>query len=66
MIVESGKIISVSVIEHSEGSSAEFTSELFNRVITARSFDVDAISGATLTSKAYLKGFEDALIKAQN
>jgi uncharacterized protein with FMN-binding domain len=38
---------------------------LFGRVLEERSLEVDAVSGATLTSRAYLKGLEDALKKAQ-
>jgi uncharacterized protein with FMN-binding domain len=34
-------------------------------VIDAQSLQVDTISGATLTSKAYLKAVENALLKAQ-
>lgn len=65
VIINSGKVTSVKVLEHSEGVSEELTNELFERVIKAQLFGVDTISGATLTSKAYLKGFEDALLKAQ-
>jgi uncharacterized protein with FMN-binding domain len=38
---------------------------LYDRVVQAQSLQVDAISGATLTSKAYLKAVEDALNKVQ-
>jgi len=31
------------------------------RVIEAQSTDIDAVSGATVTSKAYLKAIENAL-----
>ena len=43
----------------------ELTGELFARVIKAQSLQVDTISGATITSKAYLKSVENALLKAQ-
>jgi uncharacterized protein with FMN-binding domain len=39
---------------------------LYDRVIEAQSLQVDTISGATLTSKAYLQCVENALIQAQN
>ncbi len=39
--------------------------ELYGRVIKAQSLQVDTISSATLTSKAYLKAVENALIQAQ-
>jgi len=38
--------------------------ELFSRVIQAQDTKVDAVSGATLTSKAYLKAIEDAIFSA--
>jgi uncharacterized protein with FMN-binding domain len=38
---------------------------LYDRVIQAQSLQVDTISGATLTSKAYLQAVENALIPAQ-
>jgi uncharacterized protein with FMN-binding domain len=38
---------------------------LYDRVVEAQSLQVDTISGATLTSKAYLQAVENALIQAQ-
>lgn len=35
--------------------------EIFQRVIAAQDTKVDAVSGATVTSKAYLKAIENAL-----
>lgn len=35
--------------------------EVFRRVIEKQSTEVDAVSGATVTSKAYLKAIENAL-----
>jgi uncharacterized protein with FMN-binding domain len=39
---------------------------LYERVIQAQSLQVDTISSATLTSKAYLKAVENALLQAQH
>ena len=39
--------------------------DLYDRVIQARSLQVDVISGATLTSKTHLKAVEDAVGQAQ-
>jgi uncharacterized protein with FMN-binding domain len=39
---------------------------LYDRVVEAQSLQVDTISGATLTSKAYLQCIENALIPAQH
>jgi len=38
---------------------------LYSRVIAQQSLQVDTISGATLTSKAYLQAVENALVQAQ-
>lgn len=38
---------------------------LYDRVIDQQSLRVDTISGATLTSKAYLQAVENALVQAQ-
>jgi uncharacterized protein with FMN-binding domain len=38
---------------------------LYSRVISQQSLHIDTISGATLTSKAYLQAVENALVQAQ-
>ena len=38
---------------------------LYDRVVQAQSLQVDTISSATLTSKAYLQAVENALLQAQ-
>ncbi len=38
---------------------------LYDRVVQAQSLQVDVVSGATLTSKAYLQAVENALLQAQ-
>lgn len=63
--VSSGKVTDIKIQEHKENQSAEFTGKLYDRVIKAQSLQVDTISGATLTSKAYLKAVENALKQAQ-
>lgn len=63
--VSSGKVIDIKILEHKENQKPEFTGKLYDNVIKAQSLQVDTISGSTLTSKAYLKGVENALIKAQ-
>jgi uncharacterized protein with FMN-binding domain len=39
---------------------------LYDRVVQAQSLHVDTISGATLTSKAYLQCVENALVQVQH
>lgn len=63
--VSSGKVTDIKILEHKENQSPEFTGKLYGEVIKEQSLQVDVISGSTLTSKAYLKGVENALIKAQ-
>ncbi len=63
--VSSGKVTDIKVLTHKENRPQEFTGELYGRVIKDQSLQVDTISGATITSKAYLKSVENALVKAQ-
>lgn len=63
--VSSGKVTNIQILKNKENRPPEFTNELFNRVIEAQSLKVDAISSATLTSKAYLQSVENALVNAQ-
>ncbi|WP_438446638.1 FMN-binding protein [Gorillibacterium sp. sgz5001074] len=59
--VSKGKVTRIELLMHKENQSATFTGQLYGRVIHAQSLQVDTISGATLTSKAYLKSVEIAL-----
>ncbi len=63
--VSSGKVTDIKLLQHKENRPPEFTDALYNRVIQSQSLQVDTISGATITSKAYLKSVENALKKAQ-
>ena len=63
--VSSGKVSAIKILRHKEKQSKEFTDKLYGRVIKAQSLQVDTISGATITSKAYLKSVENALVKAE-
>lgn len=63
--VSSRKVSDIKLLEHAKSQSPKSTDELFGRVIRSQSLQVDAISGATLTSKAYLKAIENALEEAQ-
>lgn len=63
--VSLGRVTDIKILEHKENQKPEFTGKLYDRVIKAQSLQVDTISGATITSKAYLKSVENALINAQ-
>jgi len=44
-------------------AQSEVSDDVFRKVIEAQSTDIDAISGATVTTKAYLMAIENALNK---
>ena len=59
--VDNGRITSIEILDDVTFVKPEVSDELFFRVIEAQSTDIDAVSGATVTSKAYLKSIENAL-----
>ena len=65
--VTNGKVTDIQLVG-SKDPGAENTGHemLYDRVIEAQSLQVDTISGATLTSKAYLQAVENALVQAQH
>jgi uncharacterized protein with FMN-binding domain len=65
--VSSGKVTDIQMTASKDpGAKNTNTQMLYDRVIKAQSLQVDTISGATLTSKAYLQCVENALIPAQH
>jgi len=65
--VSSGRVTGIQLVDSSDPGSKNTGHEaLYDRVIEAQSLQVDTISGATLTSKAYLQAVENALIQAQH
>jgi len=66
VIVNSGRVKEIKLLSSSDpGAGNTDYARLFDRVIEGQSLQVDTISGATLTSKAWLKAVENALIGAQ-
>lgn len=65
--VTNGKVSDIQLaVSQDPGSENTDYKMLYERVIQAQSLQVDTISGATLTSKAYLQCIENALIPAQH
>jgi len=65
--VSSGKVTDIQLVGSKDpGGKNTQHQELYDRVIQAQSLQVDTISSATLTSKAYLQAVENALIQAQH
>lgn len=61
--VKDKKITNIKIEKDVTFAKSEVSSELFNRVIKAQNTNVDVVSGATVTCKAYLKSIESALNK---
>jgi uncharacterized protein with FMN-binding domain len=65
--VTNGQVTGIQLVSSKDpGAQNTDTEMLYDRVIEAQSLQVDTISGATLTSKAYLQCVENALIQAQH
>ncbi len=63
VIVKDHKITDIKVIKDVTFSNAASAQQLFDKVIEKQEIDVDTVSGATVTSKAYQKSIENALSK---
>jgi uncharacterized protein with FMN-binding domain len=64
--VKNGKVTDIQLVNSTDpGAKNTNTEMLYERVIKAQSLQVDTISGASLTSKAYLQCVENALVQAQ-
>lgn len=61
--VENHKITNIEIKKDVKIANPELSSKIFQKVIEAQNTTVDAVSGGTVTSKAYLKSIENALNK---
>src|SRR5690606_27712210 len=59
--VKDNKINKIDIIDDVTFVRPGVSDELFSRVIYKQNTDIDAVSEATITSKAYLKSIENAL-----
>jgi uncharacterized protein with FMN-binding domain len=62
--ISNGKIVGIEIIEDVTFNDKEMSDTLFHRVLEQQTTAVDTVSGATVTSKAYLKAIENALNKS--
>ncbi|UCF98817.1 MAG: FMN-binding protein [Spirochaetaceae bacterium] len=62
--VKSGTIVEISAVDSRNSVYVEYARGVFSKIIQAQTANTDAITGATTTSKAYMKAVEDALSKA--
>ena len=61
VVIESNRIADIRITEKHRFHREELIQELTSRVIDEQSIDVDTVSGATVSSKAFLKAIENAL-----
>lgn len=59
--IKDHKITNIKIIDDVTFVQDGVSKELFNKVIEKQNTDVEVVSGATVTSKAYLKAIENAL-----
>ena len=65
--VTGGRVAAIQLVASKDpGRENTKVEPLYDRVVQAQSLQVDTISGATLTSKAYLQAVENALLQAQH
>jgi uncharacterized protein with FMN-binding domain len=62
--VSGGKVTDIKLIKGVEKRKGDSMELLYDRVIKEQTLQVDTISCATLTSKAFLQGVENALVQA--
>jgi uncharacterized protein with FMN-binding domain len=63
VVVNENKITDIKILSDVKYANPAVSDKLFDEVIEAQDTRVIAVSGATVTSKAYLKSIENALIK---
>lgn len=60
--VENGVITGIDIVDDVFGAKIiDCSEEIFRRVMGTQSTQIDAVAGATVTSKAYLKAIENAI-----
>ena len=58
-----GKIVDVFIIKDMLIRDSRVSDEIISKVISKQNLNVDAVSGATVSSKSYLKSIENALVQ---
>lgn len=65
VIIKDHKITKIELIYDVTFKKQEVTESVISRVIENQSTNIDVVSGATVTSKAYLKSIENALLNVK-
>lgn len=61
VVVQNGEMKDITVVKDGLFPRPDVARKLFPSILERQRTDVDAVSGATLTSRAYLRAVEDAL-----
>lgn len=61
--VAGGEVTDIRITDDSTSPANNVTDEVLERVVDGQSLDLDAVSGATVTTKALLKAVEVALVE---
>lgn len=62
VIIKDGKIINIEITKDLAYAKENVREELITDIIEKQSIKVDGVSGATVTTKAYLKSIENGLL----
>lgn len=66
VVAENGRLTVINVVQNRDNQQSEAAVAVLAKIIEAQSLDVDAVSGATATSRALTKAVENALRQAMN
>jgi uncharacterized protein with FMN-binding domain len=61
VIIQNQKIIKIEIVKHSCSPIGKKAEKIIDQIIYSQNLDIDAISGATASSKTILKAVENAL-----
>ena len=64
VVAENGRITAITAVQNRDNQQSRDAEAVLARIIEAQSLDVDAVSGATATSRALKKAVESALRQA--
>ncbi len=61
--VAGGKVTDIEIAEDSGNPATDVTDKIVERIVSSQSLDLDAVSGATVTTNGLLKAVERALVE---
>ena len=61
VIIQNNRIVSINIIQHFSSPIGKKAENIIDQIIELQNLNIDAVSGATASSKALLKAVENAL-----